>query len=199
MTTEEAIAKFERTKVLWESATATEMVEAVKMAITALKENQRLHELGITAEYLEGFDEDEVKTIGDVLRVFGEWNKYRAVGTVEEVQKLGEMQGVTLILPEKKEYAPNTKDSVLQNFYVDGWNSCVDACVENIRKANVAKHAYESISPTTHDDLDKIILISLIKSYFLEEADKTVSEGIKEELKQHSKKVCDIIQNYGKE
>lgn len=37
MTEIEAIAKFKRTSVLWESASNTEMVEAVKIAINALE------------------------------------------------------------------------------------------------------------------------------------------------------------------
>ena len=37
MTESEVIEKFKRTSILWESATNTEMVEAVKMAINALE------------------------------------------------------------------------------------------------------------------------------------------------------------------
>lgn len=50
MTENEAKAKLERTSVLWESATNTEMVEAVKLAIKALEEIQRYREIGTIEE-----------------------------------------------------------------------------------------------------------------------------------------------------
>ena len=50
MTVEEAIAKFKRTSVLWESASNTEMVEAVKVAIAALEEIQQYRKIGTVEE-----------------------------------------------------------------------------------------------------------------------------------------------------
>ena len=53
MTESEAIAKFQRTSVLWESASNTEMVEAVKVAISALEEIQQYREIGTVSEFRE--------------------------------------------------------------------------------------------------------------------------------------------------
>lgn len=214
MTTEEAIAKFERTSVLWGSASNTEMVEAVKLAITALRENQRLHELGITVEYLEGFDEDEVETIGDVLRVFGEWSKYRAVGTVEEAKI-------------NKDFLDFLRDEVHMDeidiyfaAFLSGYEE-TDETTQNLKEesntirlidANDFKKFLQALcnagapyheviqlldkQPTAYD---VEVVGEEIQKYFTEEAGKTVSEGIKEELKQHSRRVCKIIRNHGKE
>lgn len=60
MTENEAKAKLERTSVLWESATNTEMVEAVKMAIKALEEIQQYRALG-TIEEIKDLKEKERK------------------------------------------------------------------------------------------------------------------------------------------
>lgn len=51
MTENEAIAKFKRTSVLWESATNTEMVEAVKLAIEALEKVQQIEAIGTIEEF----------------------------------------------------------------------------------------------------------------------------------------------------
>lgn len=56
MTENDAIAKFKRTSVLWESATNTEMVEAVKVAIQALEEIQQYRAIG-TIEELKALKE----------------------------------------------------------------------------------------------------------------------------------------------
>lgn len=51
MTENDAIAKFKRTSVLWESATNTEMVEAVKVAIQAIEEIQQYRAIGTVEEF----------------------------------------------------------------------------------------------------------------------------------------------------
>lgn len=56
MTENDAIAKFKRTSVLWESATNTEMVEAVKVAIQAIEEIQQYRAIG-TIEELKALKE----------------------------------------------------------------------------------------------------------------------------------------------
>lgn len=50
MTENEAKAKLERTSILWESATNTEIVEAVKIAIRALEDVQQYRAIGTVEE-----------------------------------------------------------------------------------------------------------------------------------------------------
>lgn len=50
MTENEAKAKLERTSILWNNAKRTEIVEAVKVAIQALEENQQYHAIGTVDE-----------------------------------------------------------------------------------------------------------------------------------------------------
>lgn len=50
MTEQEAMEKLKRTSVLWESATNTEMVEAVKVAIKSMEEVQQYLAIGTVDE-----------------------------------------------------------------------------------------------------------------------------------------------------
>lgn len=45
---------------------------------------------GITADDLKALEKDEIQTIGDVLNVFSEWYKYKAIGTIDEFKSLKE-------------------------------------------------------------------------------------------------------------
>ena len=64
MTESEAIEKFKRTSILWESDTNTEMVEAVKMSIQALeKQIPKKVQLRHIRKF-DGFDDGECPTCG---------------------------------------------------------------------------------------------------------------------------------------
>ena len=62
--------------------------EVSEMAIQALEEIQQYRAIiGLTADDLKTLEKDEIQTIGDALKIFSEWHKYRAIGTVEECEK----------------------------------------------------------------------------------------------------------------
>ena len=68
MTENDVIAKFKRTSVLWESATNTEMVEAVKAAIQALEEIQQYRAIGTVEEFKALKEKNEPKKIIDIKK-----------------------------------------------------------------------------------------------------------------------------------
>ena len=80
MTESEAIAKFKRTSVLWESASNTEMVEAVKVSITALEEVQRYRAIGTVSEFRE-LKEKATEIREKAIEEFAEQIKARAHST----------------------------------------------------------------------------------------------------------------------
>ncbi len=66
-------------------------VEALKVAVKALEEVQQYRTIiGLTPEELKLLEKDEIQTIGEVLKTFSEWYKYRAIGTVSEFRELKE-------------------------------------------------------------------------------------------------------------
>ena len=64
MTESEAIEKFKRTSILWESDTNTEMVEAVKMSIQALEKQMPKKVQLRHIRKFDGFDDGECPTCG---------------------------------------------------------------------------------------------------------------------------------------
>lgn len=61
--------------------------EASEIAIQALEEVRQYRAIiGLTIDDLKALEKDEVQTIGDALKIFSEWHKYRAIGTVEDVE-----------------------------------------------------------------------------------------------------------------
>ena len=90
MTENEAIAKFKRTSVLWESATNTEMVEAVKVAIQALEEIQEYRALGIsmTPQMIKDLIKSEKKAHKIALENASMLDEYQAIGTIEDFKAL---------------------------------------------------------------------------------------------------------------
>lgn len=117
MTENEVIAKFKRTSVFWESATNTEMVEAVKVAIQALEEIQQYR------VYIEIFENHFCKEALELLsdkEEFGKWLErgkwiakrcdeinrelveYQTIGTIEEFKALKEKNE-----PKKAKWHPN--------------------------------------------------------------------------------------------
>ena len=91
MTENDAIAKFKRTSVLWESATNTEMVEAVKVAIQALKKQ-------IPKNVYHFTDDDTFETSCCGTDVTNKDYKYcpecgQLLGEVEEIELEKQMKG----------------------------------------------------------------------------------------------------------
>lgn len=86
MTESEAIVKFKRTSVLWESASNTEIVEAVKVAISALEEVQQYRAIGTVYEFRELKEKATAKKakwiFDDFTAKFG--NPYRCSNCEEE-------------------------------------------------------------------------------------------------------------------
>ena len=63
-------------------------VEALKVAVKALEEVQQYRAIiGLTPEELKLLEKDEIQTIGEVLKTFSEWYKYKAIGTVSELRE----------------------------------------------------------------------------------------------------------------
>ena len=94
---------------------------ALDMAVEAIEEIQQYRAItGITADDLRALEKDEIQTIGDVLNVFSEWYKYKAIGTTEEFKALKELTVTQSDIDAFKAYIDDCMDDVA--FGNTDWN-----------------------------------------------------------------------------